>query len=48
VNQPIKLSRTPNTMQRPTPDAGEHTDEVLRDLGYDAATIADLRARKVV
>jgi crotonobetainyl-CoA:carnitine CoA-transferase CaiB-like acyl-CoA transferase len=48
VNQPIKLSRTPNIMQRPTPDAGEHTDEVLRELGYDAATIADLRARKVV
>jgi formyl-CoA transferase len=35
-------------MQRPTPDAGEHTDEVLGELGYDAATIADLRARKVV
>jgi crotonobetainyl-CoA:carnitine CoA-transferase CaiB-like acyl-CoA transferase len=48
VNQPIKLSRTGNSMQRPTPDAGEHTDEVLGELGYDAATIADLRARKVV
>jgi crotonobetainyl-CoA:carnitine CoA-transferase CaiB-like acyl-CoA transferase len=48
VNQPIKLSRTGNSMQRPTPDAGEHTDEVLREMGYDEAAIADLRARKVV
>jgi formyl-CoA transferase len=48
VNQPIKLSRTPNSMQRPTPDAGEHTAEVLREMGYDEAAIADLRARKVV
>jgi crotonobetainyl-CoA:carnitine CoA-transferase CaiB-like acyl-CoA transferase len=28
----------------PTPDAGDHNDEILAELGYDAATIADLRA----
>ncbi len=28
--------------------AGEHTDAVLAELGYDGATIADLRARRIV
>jgi crotonobetainyl-CoA:carnitine CoA-transferase CaiB-like acyl-CoA transferase len=32
----------------PAPGWGEHTDETLRDLGYDAATIQDLHARGVV
>jgi crotonobetainyl-CoA:carnitine CoA-transferase CaiB-like acyl-CoA transferase len=32
----------------PIPDVGEHTDAVLTGLGYDATTIADLRARGVV
>src|SRR5204862_10424 len=33
---------------RPTPDLGEHSEEVLRELGYNDAAIADLRARDVV
>ncbi|MEK7714610.1 MAG: CoA transferase, partial [candidate division NC10 bacterium] len=45
---PFKLSRTPGAVRRPAPTLGQHTDEVLRELGYDEATIADLRARKVV
>jgi crotonobetainyl-CoA:carnitine CoA-transferase CaiB-like acyl-CoA transferase len=48
VNQMVGLSRTPAAMARPTPELGEHTDEILRDLGYDAARIADLRERKVI
>jgi crotonobetainyl-CoA:carnitine CoA-transferase CaiB-like acyl-CoA transferase len=32
----------------PLPDPGAHTDEILRGLGYSAADIADLRARKIV
>ena len=46
--QPIKLSRTPWRLHSVPPEKGEHTDEVLRALGYDAKTIADLRARKIV
>jgi len=45
---PFKLSRTPGAVRRPAPTLGQHTDEVLRELGYDEAMIGDLRARKVV
>ncbi|HYM32676.1 MAG TPA: CoA transferase [Candidatus Cybelea sp.] len=48
VNQAVKLSRTPNTIAAPTPEKGAHTDEVLREFGYDDASIADLRRRKIV
>jgi crotonobetainyl-CoA:carnitine CoA-transferase CaiB-like acyl-CoA transferase len=49
VGQPIHLSRYPQPETlRPTPDQGQHTDEVLRDLGYDRAAIADLHGKGVV
>jgi crotonobetainyl-CoA:carnitine CoA-transferase CaiB-like acyl-CoA transferase len=45
---PIELSETPGTYRRPAPLIGEHTDEILKSLGYDAAEIAALHAEKVV
>jgi len=48
VGQPINLSRTPSSIVTHPPAIGEHTDEVLRDLGLDATAIADLRARHVI
>jgi crotonobetainyl-CoA:carnitine CoA-transferase CaiB-like acyl-CoA transferase len=48
VNQAIELSRTPSRMRMATPDKGEHTQEVLREFGYDDAAIASLRERKVI
>jgi crotonobetainyl-CoA:carnitine CoA-transferase CaiB-like acyl-CoA transferase len=44
VGQPVKLSRTPAEIRTPTPDAGEHTAEILSELGFDGADIARLRA----
>jgi crotonobetainyl-CoA:carnitine CoA-transferase CaiB-like acyl-CoA transferase len=48
VNQAVALSRTPSAINRPTPALGEHTDQVLTDLGYAAAAIRDLRDRGVI
>ncbi len=48
VNQAVKLSRTPATMARATPEHSEHTAEILREIGYSDAEIADLKERKVV
>jgi len=49
VGQPIHMSAFPQPAKlKPTPDQGQHTDEVLCELGYDAAAIAELHAKKVV
>ncbi len=48
VGQPIHLSRTPSHIVTHPPELGEHTDEVLAELGLDKATIDDLRARQVI
>jgi len=47
VGNPIKLSDSPTEVKR-SPLLGEHTDEVLAELGYAAAQIAALRETKVV
>jgi len=43
-----KLTATPGGFERGGPALGEHTDAVLRSLGYDDQRIASLRARRVV
>jgi formyl-CoA transferase len=48
VNQAVGLSRTPPVIERPTPGLGEHSEEILAELGYDEAAIAELRRSKVV
>ncbi len=46
---PFKFSDTACSVRRAPPALGEHTDEILaRELGFDAAGIADLRRQKVV
>ena len=45
---PLALSATPGEIRSGPPRAGEHTEAVLKGLGYDAAAIADLQAREVI
>jgi len=45
---PIKLSDTPGEVRTPPPLKGQHTEAVLRDLGYAEADIETLRARQVI
>ena len=47
VGNPIKLSDSPTTVTR-SPLLGEHTDEVLGQLGVGADEIAALRAERVI
>ena len=43
-----RFSRTPGAIRRPPPHAGQHTDEVLAELGLHAEAIASLRASGAV
>ena len=36
------------SVERPPATIGQHTDEVLREAGYSAAEIAEMRAMKAI
>jgi crotonobetainyl-CoA:carnitine CoA-transferase CaiB-like acyl-CoA transferase len=44
----FRLAHGGGRLDRMAPELGAHTDEVLESLGYDAAAIAELRAREVI
>ena len=49
VAQPsVRLTETPATIRHRAPTLGEHTDEILGDLGYSSDQIAAFRTRRVV
>lgn len=48
ITQPVRLERTPASIARTAPDWGEHTDEILREAGYDVAAIQRLRSADVI
>lgn len=44
VRPPLTFAKTPASIRRPAPRFGEHSVEVLRELGYDKATIDQMIA----
>ncbi len=45
---PVKLSDTPGSIRRRAPTLGEHTDEIMAELGYGANAVASLRQRGII
>ena len=49
VGQAITMTGAPQPAElKPTPELGEHAEEILGDLGYDAAAITKLRERGAI
>jgi crotonobetainyl-CoA:carnitine CoA-transferase CaiB-like acyl-CoA transferase len=45
---PVKLSATPGRIHSPPPTKGQHTEQILKDLGYDDLEISALHETGVV
>lgn len=48
MRAPIFMQETPGSIRRPPPVLGEHSEEILEQLGYSAEQIADLRDSGIV
>jgi crotonobetainyl-CoA:carnitine CoA-transferase CaiB-like acyl-CoA transferase len=48
LSPPIRFERTPASIDRHAPRLGEHTDEVLGELGLSPAAIEQLRAAQAI
>ena len=48
VGQAMKLSRTPSKLKTAAPNKGEHTNIILKELGYDSESIAKFKMEKVI
>ena len=48
VGFPVEMSATPGRIRHRAPTLGEHTDEILTELGYSAEEISELHSTRVV
>ena len=48
MKTPVELSETPGEIRTRPPTLGEHTDEIMQELGYSKSEIAELREKRVV
>jgi crotonobetainyl-CoA:carnitine CoA-transferase CaiB-like acyl-CoA transferase len=48
IGNAVDMSRTPPSIERPPPTLGEHTEEILAELGYHNGAIAELRKNQII
>lgn len=48
VNSPVVFSESPASLRTPAPEIGQHTEEILLDLGYSWEDITRLKEQKVI
>ena len=48
VGQPINMTRTPSSISLPPPTCGQHSTEILTDLGFSDAEIASFHAENII
>lgn len=48
LGHPVTLSRTPGGVRTPTAEKGEHSEEILQELGMSLEEIEQLRREKVI
>ena len=48
INQPVKLSRTPAKLASATPERGEHTEEILLEMGFNSQEVKKLKSERIV
>ena len=48
LGQPVTLSRTPSTVAAHPPKQGEHTGQVLQEVGFSKDKIEELRKKGIV
>jgi formyl-CoA transferase len=48
INQPVKLSRTPAKLAAASPERGEHTQEVLLEIGFSKTEVDSFKSKGIV
>ena len=48
MKTPVELSATPGEIRSRPPTLGEHTDQIMKELGYTAEEVSELREKRVV
>lgn len=48
AGNPVSLSKTPGVINTPPPTLGQHTNEIMEEIGYSAEEVAQLREKRVV